>query len=129
MGRVIRYGEAFKLRVIEQIESGELTVAEARRVYDIACRGTIDNWLNRRGKQHLVPNVIRVTMKTEKDRIKELQRRNRKLEHALVEERLRTLALESAIEVYEEEIGLKKKDAVPDLLKRHSSVPRSKESR
>lgn len=29
MGRVIRHGEVFKLRVIEQIETGELADAEA----------------------------------------------------------------------------------------------------
>jgi len=118
MGRVIRYSEAFKLKVVSQIEEGELTVAEARRVYDISNRGTIDNWLRRRGKTHLIPNVIRVTMKTETDRIKELERRNRQLERALADERLRTFALESEIEVYEEEVRSKKNAATDSLRRR-----------
>ncbi len=128
MGRVVRYSEAFKLKVVEQIERGEFTVAEARQVYDIGCRHTIDNWLRRRGKQYLIPNVIRVTMKSERDRIKELERRNRRLERALADERLRTLSLEAALEVYEEEYGSKKNFAA-DLSKKPSRKPKQKGSK
>ena len=114
----IRYSQAFKLKVVSEIERGELTVAEARRLYDIRGAETVAGWLRRFGKEHLLARVIRVEMKDEKDRIKELERRNRQLERALADERLKVMALESVMEIAEEEFGVvfkKKSDTKPSV--------------
>ena len=105
--------QAFKLKVVSEIERGELTLAEARRLYDIRGATTIQRWLRRLGKEHLLARVIRVEMKGEQDRIKELEKRNRLLERALADERLKVMALESVMEIVEEEYGVdfKKKSA------------------
>lgn len=104
--KIIRYSAAFKLKVVSEIERGELTVAEARRLYDIRGAATVNNWLRRLGREHLLPRVIRIEMKGEKDRIKELERRNRQLEKALADAHLKVLALESVIEIAEEDYGV-----------------------
>ena len=80
-----RYSSAFKQKVVSEVESGKLTVAEARGVYDIKGADTIPNWLKKFGKNHLLHKVIRVEMKDEKDKIKELGRQKRELESALAQ--------------------------------------------
>jgi len=99
---VIRYSPAFKQKVVSEIESGQLTVAQARRVYDIRGGATIPRWLRQFGKNHLLPKVVRVEMRDEKDRIQELEREKRALESALAQEHLKNLCLEALLECVEE---------------------------
>ena len=105
-----RYSAAFKQKVISEIESGKLTLAEAKRIYDITGGDTIQKWLRKYGKNHLLPNVIRVSMKNENDRVKELEREKQKLESALANAHLKIVSLEALIESAEEQydIDLKK---------------------
>jgi transposase len=105
-----RYSLAFKQRVVSDIESGKYYVAEARRVYGIAGCGRIEAWIKQLGKNHLLGKVVRIEMKDEKDRIKELEKEKRQLESALAQEHLKNLALESLIEAAEEhyQVDLKK---------------------
>ncbi len=67
---VYRYSSAFKQKVISEIESGQITVAEARRIYDITGGNTINDWLRKFGKNHLLNKVVRVEMRNENDKIK-----------------------------------------------------------
>ena len=41
----LRYSRAFKQKVVEEIESGKLTIAKAQRVYDIRGGETIQKWI------------------------------------------------------------------------------------
>ncbi len=54
--RGIRYRlrSAFKQKVILEFESGKLTIAEARKIYDIRSQPTIYEWLGKYGKNHLI---------------------------------------------------------------------------
>jgi len=72
---VIRYSKAFKLKVIKEIEEKELTVAEAKRIYDIKGSVTIPNWLRRYGKEIFITETMRVEMRGEKDRLKQWKRK------------------------------------------------------
>ena len=101
----IRYSEAFKLHVISEIESGSLTVESARRRYDIKGGETVQKWLRRYGKNHLLGKVIRVERPDEKDQVKELKGKIRELESALAQSQVKMLALESLLEVAEEHYG------------------------
>jgi transposase-like protein len=107
---VLRYSFAFKQKVVSEIESGKLTASSARRLYDIKGADTIGRWLKQFGKLHLLNQVVRIEMKDEKDKIKELEREKRKLESALAQEHLRNICLESLIECVEEhyKIDIKK---------------------
>ena len=65
-----RYSSAFKQKVVSEIESGELTIAEAQRLYGINGATTIQSWIKNLGKNHLLNRIVRIEMKDEKDRIK-----------------------------------------------------------
>jgi transposase len=101
-GRVfIRYSESFKLHVVSEIESGNLTIERARRRYGIRGGWTVQKWLRRYGKNHLLGKVVRVERPEEKDRIKELEAKVRELESALAHSQVKLFAYESLIEVAE----------------------------
>jgi transposase-like protein len=110
-GVTYSYSLAFKQKVVSEIESGYLTVADAKRIYDITHSITIYRWIRQLGKNHLIKKVIRVEMKDEKDKLKELERKNRELESALAQAHLKNIALESMVESIEElyDIDVKKK--------------------
>jgi transposase-like protein len=103
VGKVsIRYSEAFKLHVISEIESAKLTVEGARRRYDIKGGETIQKWIKRYGKNHLLGKVVRVENPEEKDQVKELENKVRQLESALAQTQVKLLAYESLVTVAEE---------------------------
>ena len=107
---IIRYSTAFKQKVVTEIESGELSIVGAQRLYGINGAETIQTWIKRLGKNHLLNKLVRVEMKDEKDRIKELEKKIRDLESALANSHIKNIALESLIEVAGEHyrIDLKK---------------------
>ena len=110
---VIRYSEAFKQKVIHEIESRQLTPAEVVRKYDVSS-GIINYWLKRFRKHHLLKKVVRVEMPDEinsTDIIKKLKREKQELESALAQTQLKLIAVESLVEVAEEhyKIDIKKK--------------------
>jgi transposase len=106
----LRYSLAFKQKVVSEIESGEFNVHQARKFYGITGCGTIEGWIKKLGKNHLLGKVVRVEMTNEKDRIKQLEEEKRQLESALAHAHLKNMALESLIEVAEKyyEVDLKK---------------------
>lgn len=117
-----RYSPAFKQKVISEIESGQLTIAEARKIYDIKSQPTIYEWLRKYGKNHLINKVVRVEMKDEKDKLKELERQKRELESALAQSHLKNLCLEALIECVEERYQVDvKKTFGPKAQKKSSS--------
>ncbi|MBC8186539.1 transposase [candidate division KSB1 bacterium] len=67
---IIRYSKAFQQKVVTEIESGKITIGEARKIYDIGGGSTIPYWIKKLGKNHLLAKVVRIEMKDEKDRIK-----------------------------------------------------------
>ena len=111
----IRYSPAFQRKVVEEIENGKFTVGEIRRIYDIKGSDTIERWLKKLGRSHLLSRVIRIEMKDEKDKLKELERQKRELESALAQAHLKILSLETMIDIAEDQfdIKIKKKSDTP----------------
>ncbi len=105
-----RYSIAFKQKVISEIEEGRYIQNESSKIYGIS-PGTIHYWLKRYGKYKLLNKIVRIEMKGEKDRIKQLEKEKRALESALAQSHLKTLYLESLVEIADEKYGvdLKKK--------------------
>jgi len=124
---VIRYSPVFKQKVVSEIESGKLTVAEARKIYDIKGAHTIQNWIKKFGKNHLLPRVVRIEMKDEKDKVKELERKNQQLESALAQAHLNIICLESLIASVEEhyQVNVKKNFGIK-VPGKPSSQPKNK---
>lgn len=99
---LIRYSTAFKQKVVSEIESGKLTLAQAKKIYDITGGQTIQAWIKKFGKNHLLAKVVRVEMKNESDKLKQLQRQIQQLESALAQAHLKNICLESLLECVEE---------------------------
>ena len=57
--RLIRYSEAFKLKVVNELETGKLsTVSEAIELYGIRGSETVKKWLQKYGKNHLLSKMV-----------------------------------------------------------------------
>lgn len=79
-----QYSISFKRQVIGDLESGRFDSIElARRHYGIGGMNTIQKWLHKYGKNHLLPKVVIVQKPDEKDMIRELKRQVAELQHAL----------------------------------------------
>jgi len=125
-----RYGTAFKLQVVSEIESGQRCFEEARRHYGIGGGYTIQKWVKRLGKNHLLAKVVRVESPEERDQTKALQLKIRELESALAKTQVRLLAYESLVEVAEEYTGLDfKKNFGPQALSVQKSAEKNAEQR
>jgi len=95
----LRYSISFKQKVLKEIEEEGLSHSEAMRRYGIKGGDTIHKWLVKFGKSHLTNKVVRIEMKGEKDRLKELEAEVKKLKIALADATLAKDALETLIEV------------------------------
>ncbi len=101
-GTTLRYSISFKQKVVKEIEEEGLTFAEAMRRYGIKGGQTIQKWAVSFGRNNLLNKVVRVEMKGEKDRVKELEAQVKKLKIALADATLAKDALEALVEVVNE---------------------------
>ena len=92
--KILRYSNAFKQKVVGEIERGEISIWKARELYDIKGSATIQEWIRKLGRNHLLAKVVRIEMRDEKDKMKELKKREQELEKALSSAQLRIMALE-----------------------------------
>ena len=82
----IRYSEAFKLKVMEELRDAKWkSVQEAARAYGIA-EMSVYNWIHKLGFEHLKGRLIYVKTRTELDRIKELEEQVLRLKQSLADE-------------------------------------------
>ena len=98
----IRYSISFKQKVVKEIEEEGLTVSLAARRYGIRGGATIQNWIKAFGKNHLLNKIVRVEMKGEKDRVKELEAEIKKLKIALADKTMEKDVLETLIDIVNE---------------------------
>jgi transposase-like protein len=92
--------------VVNEIESGKLSMNHAREIYDIGGANTIEGWIKNLGKNHLLSKVVRIEMKDEKDKVKELKERVRQLEKLLANKELDNLMNEAFLELMAEDHGI-----------------------
>lgn len=109
-----RYSDAFRRKVVDEIERGELSISQAQRLYDIGGNTTIQRWIIVLGKNHLLAKRVRIEMPKEIDRLKRLEAEKKELESALAKAYLRVMSLESMLELAGEEVGV-------DLLKKYAT--------
>ena len=99
-----RFSAGLKRKVVEEVESGSLTAREAARLYGVSSARVVNDWLFKH--QGRKTKIVRVMMKSEAERIKEL-------EQALSDAILAKRVLAAQLESYE--------GYVPDLKKRLST--------
>ncbi|MGB4655925.1 MAG: transposase [Bacteroidales bacterium] len=106
-----RYSDCFKLQVVEEIEKNGLSVEECRLKYGIGGGSTIQRWLLKYGKQHLLNKIIRVETRDEIDELKRLRAELKALKEAYAELSIHHKCSEKVIEVADElfDMDLKKK--------------------
>jgi transposase-like protein len=98
---IVRYSISFKQKVVNEVEGG-LGIEEARRRYAIQGSHTIQGWLKKFGKNNLLNKIVRVEMKGERDRIKDLEAEVKKLKIALADATLAKDALETLVDIVNE---------------------------
>jgi transposase-like protein len=96
--QTIRYSISFKQKVVQEIEKGASFV-EVRRRYDIRGAETIQKWVRQFGKNHLLNKIVRIEMKGEKDRVKELEEEVKRLKIALADATMAKDLLGTLVEV------------------------------
>lgn len=101
-----QYSLSFKQKVVSEIEGGKLTKSGARKLYGIGGGSVINCWIKKFGKLHLLNKVVRIELKDEVSRLKQLEREKKELESALAQAHLKLVVYESIIEVAEEELGI-----------------------
>ena len=121
-GYVTRYSEAFKQKIIKEVEEGSSSKSEIIKKYGLNRHSLLHSWLRKYGKNHLLNKIVRIQMPQEKsvyDEIKKLKKEKQKLESALAQSHLKVMAFETLIEVAEEkyQIDIKKKIGTKQSLK------------
>jgi transposase-like protein len=111
-GVQVRYSEAFKHQVVSDLESGKLcSIEEARKRYGIGGGETVQRWIRKYGKNHLLGKVVHVQTPREKDRLRELKKENDELKRALADAHMKAVLYESWLEAACEEFGVSDIDA------------------
>ena len=116
MSTAIRYSEAFKKQVVDEIAEGRFcSINNARRAYGIKGCGTVENWVRKYNREDLLPKRVRIETMKEADELKAARKRIRELEAALadahIDQCLEHAFLEIACERMETEVDdFKKKN-------------------
>ena len=127
--RTMRYSEAFKQQVVEELESGRFgSPHEASQAYGVDS-GSVKRWVRQYGKGHLLRKVVRVEKQDELREMKRLKERVRSLEAALADSVMDQALDQAFFEILCERSGI---DAEAFKKKKHAgqaSTGRGKKSR
>jgi transposase len=103
---VKRYSICFKRQVIADLEGGRFdTIGEVQRHYGITGNATVQKWLQKYGKNHLLPKVIRVQKPNEKDQIRQLKQQVAELQRVLGQTQVDNVLNEEFLKIACEELG------------------------
>jgi transposase-like protein len=112
MKSVNHYPDDFKLKVIREVISGEITKEAARRLYQLGGKSSVLNWMRKFGIEKASIPKSKTIMKEQKNNPLKLEKANlaevaalrkkvEELELKLEYERLRTEALDKMIDLAE----------------------------
>lgn len=93
-----RYSVSFQHRVVKEIEEEGISISVIKSRYDIRGGETIQKWIRKFGKTHLLNQIIRIETMEEKDRIKKLEEEIKRLKIALANSVLAKDCLEVVID-------------------------------
>ena len=101
----VRYSDCFKRSIVEEIEKNGLSIEDCRRKYAIGGSSTIQKWLKKYGKNHLLNKMVRVETLDEVQKIKALETELKNVKEAFANLSLRNLVLETYLEEFGKETG------------------------
>ena len=97
-----RYSECFKGKVVQEVSEGS-SISEVCHRYDIKNMSTVYRWIKKYGRRLLyfsdVNTVIRVKMRSEDDKIKQLELEIKRLKISLADATLAKELLEKLVEM------------------------------
>lgn len=86
MSTAIRYSEAFKKQVVDEIARGKFTSPyKAQKAYGIRGQMTVTKWIRKYGREDLLPKRIRIETMKEIDQLQAARKRIKELEAALAD--------------------------------------------
>lgn len=115
---VLGYNESFKMSLVAEILSGQITPTAARGKYNIGGKSTIRRWINKYGSVEGIKKLNKVRMPNEKEKNKALKTRVHQLEKLVADLELEKKALNKLIEIAEREyqISIKKNTGLKQYL-------------
>ena len=114
----IRYSEAFRRQVVDDIARGKFSSAyKAQKAYGIRGQMTVINWVRKYGREDMFPKRIRIETMEEVDHLKAARKRIKDLETALADAHIDNCLEHAFLEIACErlDVGLddfKKKNAL-----------------
>ncbi len=82
----VRYSEAFKRRIVDEVERGRHRSLNAvAQAYGIGGMSTVAKWIRLYGREDLLPKNVRIETLKERDELKEARKRIRDLEAAVAD--------------------------------------------
>jgi transposase-like protein len=112
---VIRYSEAFKIKLVAKIEREGLSFGEARRKYGIRGCDTVSRWVRRYGNGSR-GKIIRVETPEQIDEVKRLKERVKRLESLLADANIDLVLERAYTQIACEQAGIKD---VQEFKKKH----------
>lgn len=107
------YTESLKIRIVEEVESGKLTKAAAKRQYGIQGEATIRNWIEKYGnldKSYKIRSYMEKSPEQElmelRQELKLLKKKNQRLEKELENQDKKVLFFDMMIDIAEEEFNI-----------------------
>jgi transposase-like protein len=107
------YSMSFKLRIVAEIERGEISEVEAKKKYGIQSKATIRNWVKKFGNFDRTYELEKRKMKSpeqklleSEQRIKLLEQRNKSLERDLGDMKKKAAFFDMMIDIAEEELKI-----------------------
>ena len=105
----VRYSDCFKLSIVEEIERNGLSIENCRRKYGIGGSTTIQKWLKKYGKNHLLNKIVRVETIDEIQEIQALRKELKAIKEAFAEMAIENKVYETYFQVLGEETGASEK--------------------
>jgi transposase-like protein len=112
MRDVIRYSEAFKLRLAEDIGSGKYkSLGEARRRNGIRRGAAVKGWIKRYGREDMLPKRVKAETVNETDELKAARRRIREPGTALSDAHMDCCIERAFSDIACERLGVSREDS------------------
>ena len=109
ISRKRKFSEDFKLKIVKEYESGEFSVVEMAKIYDISFQ-TIYNWIYKYSKYNKQSIQVVEMKDSQAHKMKQMEARIKELEQTVGKKQMNIDYLEKMIELAEEnyEIDIKK---------------------
>jgi transposase len=102
------FSESFKIHVVDEVERGVITEAEAKRKYDILGHSTIQKWYRKYGRitSTITSKGNNVELTKEEQELLFLRNENKALKKDLDDAKLKNVVWETFADVAEKELGI-----------------------